>query len=220
MTLEIRPGGTLFERKWDHEDKEFKYIDVTMDGPSLLFDNCVLHKDLILEDIFLLVNKDVKSYAKIIKNWCEEITKEGLTPTDNLECEIDHLEIYFYGNSCKKELSSFGFAEIHGVGDGQTWGISMTGANEIAHLPVKLSDKFTIYDGNHENTNFGNILASYANPTYTLGQILYGIYWELTFHGSPEARDIEIQELDAIAGSFEDESLSTLEFFDGERKLQ
>jgi hypothetical protein len=55
----------------------------------------------------------------------------------------------------------------------------------MAHLPVTLSQNFTIDLYNTKNAE----LVVYQGPKFTLGQILSGIIWELGRSGSPERRD-------------------------------
>lgn len=70
------------------------------------------------------------------------------------------------------------------------WGISFTPANELIDLPVKLDTVARVYNDNHEDKkNYHNLLAEYKGATYTLGNILYGIIWEMSFHGGPDKRD-------------------------------
>jgi hypothetical protein len=69
------------------------------------------------------------------------------------------------------------------------WGLSFTPTNELINLPLKLNRKLTIYNEDHESPDYHKVIAEYDNICYTLGDILYGILWELSFHGGPESRD-------------------------------
>jgi len=82
------------------------------------------------------------------------------------------------------------------------WGISFSRANDLIDIPVKLDDKATVFDDNLKSksdhqakTGWGYPLAEYKGATYTLGNILYGIIWEMSFHGGPESRDERSEEL-------------------------
>ena len=83
-----------------------------------------------------------------------------------------------------------------------SWGISLTPANELINIPVKLSKEFTVYPSilNEDwdsRTRMQNPLAKFENPQYTLGNILHGIIWEMSFHGGPDSRQGFKESLDA-----------------------
>lgn len=91
-------------------------------------------------------------------------------------------------------LQNDGDMEYYKKGDRISWGICMTPTNELINIPVKLSDKFDIcHDILNKEVKRGEAypppIASFKNPEYTLGCILHGIIWELSFHGGPEKRD-------------------------------
>jgi len=74
---------------------------------------------------------------------------------------------------------------IYGIGepdDGTThYGIELIPLNNLIHLPVRLRPQMQIFKDYQK-------LAE-APCTFTLLEILGGIYWEITSHGSPEERD-------------------------------
>lgn len=76
-------------------------------------------------------------------------------------------------------------------GERTPWGISFTPANELINIPVILAKEFNVFN---ENTDapiekYNEIVATFKNPTFSLGHILHGIIWELSFHGGPDKRD-------------------------------
>ena len=73
--------------------------------------------------------------------------------------------------------------------------MSFTAANAYINYPVKLAQKMIINDeverkqktkDNHFFTQ--PPVAIFERSVYTLGDILYGIIWELSFHGGPKER--------------------------------
>lgn len=65
------------------------------------------------------------------------------------------------------------------------WSLMGTPVYELKHLPVKLKDEIKVYNDNTESKDFHKIINTYKGASFTLHNILYGIIWELSFHGSP-----------------------------------
>ena len=217
MELVIKKGGVLW-----NADKE---KNVTDSAPSCLFDHCILDDDVTLRDIFLLLEKHEDVFEMIIGNWMKEIIHEGLykEPKENEEQEIEYLELYWclenWDLKDLKEFNGLSFPSFHGVGfeqkedkyiddvkeDGMleckagdriNWAIEFNPANEMIDLPVKLSEKVTLTENLEKEVDGRNWTSKeFLNPHYTLGHILHGIIWELSFCGSPEDRDEKKEDL-------------------------
>ncbi len=70
------------------------------------------------------------------------------------------------------------------------WGISFSKANDLIDLPVKLDTEARVFNENvDDKVNYHNQITTYKGATYSLGSILYGIIWEMSFHGGPDKRD-------------------------------
>lgn len=85
-------------------------------------------------------------------------------------------------------------------GDRIPWGMSFTAANAYINYPVKLAQKMIINDEVERNqktkdNHFIKPVAIFERSVYTLGDILYGIIWELSFHGGPKERNEKSEEL-------------------------
>lgn len=217
--LEIRKGGKFVETKWVYdEDKDegfYQEFDRTESAIRYLFEPCELAYDVTLEDIFLLLNSELTIFNLIFGNWCEEFVKEGLTKSPipyNLEKydpeQIEYLELYYtpeYDKSdAQNRLNGFLMPNFHGVGvklredtesykkgDRIKWGINLSPINTLIKIPVKLNKRFIIHEDNIQSKpdEKPKVLGEFENPQYTLGNILYGIIWELSFYGPPEERD-------------------------------
>lgn len=108
------------------------------------------------------------------------------------------------------------FPSFHGKGflrtekdrnDGQpfreNYAVELSPTYKIVDLPLKLNRELVIFDdpswhkefkaGN--KPNFEDYTISYPWVGYTLGEILYGIVWELSFFGGPQKRDDMMTEL-------------------------
>ena len=223
---------------------EYKEFDRTANGLRHLFDTCVLAPDVTLKDIFLFLNTELDIYDTVIGNWCKEIVTEGLTqpekPYDLSKYDpeqIEYLELrytpeydldgddkdVFYGfhrpdfGGVGVELQNDGDQEHYKKGDRIPWGISFSKANDLINIPVKLCDKFVVYEGilKWDKVSKGTkVLAEFNNPSYTLGGILEAIIWEMSFHGGPEKRDEFGSELKETVAKIKSGEVETTEFTD------
>jgi hypothetical protein len=195
-TLIIKPGGKLISKYWFYDEEvevgKYVYEDVTHTAITRLFDKCILDEQVILRDVFLLLNTNLPVFDMLIGNWCKQYVCEGLQETDKTsDSEIHHLELYWYaeeyGYDEGSEFEGLRFPDFHGIGDEHNYDISLTKADNLAFLPLKLNDQFTIVKDSE--------VTYYKSPEFTLGQILYGIIWELSFYGDPDKRDRRLSEL-------------------------
>lgn len=208
--IKITKGGRLEKTVWhyDEEKDEGSYVtkDVTDSAISHMWDYCELADDLVLQDIFLLLNTELDIFDAMIGNWCKEIVTEGLkTPkVPDLIEGMEFLELYWHYDLGKKwvndvetdeyQIIGNNFPDFHGYG---TWsmdegveepmeggfGVSFTPANELALYPIRLN-KTLVIDCDDESKRS----IDFPNPSFTLGHIFIGIIWELSFHGSPGNR--------------------------------
>ena len=226
--LKINKGGILTETKWvwDEEKDVGSYVttDVTDVAIRSMWDCCELADDVVLQDIFLLLNTELDIFDAMIGNWCREIVTEGLKAPKipDLTDGMEFLELYWMYDLCKKwiddkeldeyELVGNSFPGFHGWG---VWpmdkdcgvpeavqggyGVSFTPANELALYPLRLNKLLSITcdEDDRKNINF-------PNPGFTLGNILYGIIWELSFHGGPTSRDEQSEQLKAMVDKIKD----------------
>jgi hypothetical protein len=199
--LILKKGGVLIQ---EHKDGDRNYSDL---ASECLFDVCTLGENVTLADVFFLINRNLDKLSPILGNWCEEYVKEGLKihPIDR-ESEIEFLELYWYLETDeytkgKPSLGGLNFPRFHGIGflheedfydkwktlmyekgTRTNYAVELTPTYELARLPLKLSTELVLSkDWKTEQT--------YHNPDFTLGHILYGIMWELSFCGPPAKRD-------------------------------
>ena len=187
--LTLHPGGILHLVRWGDEEIN----DVSDVAFHYLSENIQFVDDVILKDVFLLIDKNLDMFSAIFGNWIEEYTALALSETEQeLDRDMDYLELYRVGEIDGEEFTMDFRPSFHGVGvvkedteynkKGEVvqWGISFTPTNELAHLPVKLSDKLAIYNTKTKET------FNYKCDDYSLFDIIQGIIWELSFYGSPE----------------------------------
>jgi len=220
--LKIKKGGTLWRTRWVYDEAkgEGSYVekDVTERAVTLLFEHCELDAGVTLRDIFLLLKTELGIFDAIIGNWCEEIVNEGLTreKTPDRNSDIEYLELYWHIYKDKDydtKKSTFGgyiFPQFHGVGflqekdkfdeygnleckagDRTPYGISFTPASDLIDLPIKLDAEVRIYN----EDDWKETPQTFELGEYSLGHILYGVIWELSFHGGPDQRDETAKDL-------------------------
>jgi hypothetical protein len=80
------------------------------------------------------------------------------------------------------------------------------------NYPVKLAQKMIIHDEVERNqkSKDNDPVAIFEKSVYTLGDILYGIIWELSFHGGPKQRDEKSEELKESVDKIRDGSAKTV----------
>ena len=90
--------------------------------------------------------------------------------------------------------------EVHyRAGERIQWGVSFTSPLEMLHLPVRLNPEVVICEDNMDSVNYGKKIGRLLNPGVTLGQVIDGILWELSFYGSPASREEESARLKGLA---------------------
>lgn len=86
-----------------------------------------------------------------------------------------------------------GYGNVYKTGERVPWSVLGFKVEELMEVPVKLSDEMPItyidYTDKTNKKNWWKEVANYKNPQYTLGQILHGIMWELSWHGNPTSRE-------------------------------
>lgn len=91
-------------------------------------------------------------------------------------------------------------AIMYKAGERTPWGISFTPANEMINIPVKLNGEVNVFNSNTDapTDKYHEVVHTYKGATFTLHNILYGILWEMSFHGGPEKRNEFKDELNDI----------------------
>jgi hypothetical protein len=208
MDLKIVKHGILYDAE------KRKRIDNTV---SCLYEYCDIQKSITLADIFVLLRKEMPIYRIIIGNWVEEIVNEGVTGRVKDDKDIEFLELYWNPETSiykgQRTIEGLNFPELHGLGyklkedheDGYKKGdripyaVEFTPVNELMNCKIKLNKDLKFSHWNHDVKDRDS--KYYTDKEgwevqYTLGHILYGIIWELSFLGSPKDRDKKKKELE------------------------
>ena len=230
--LVLKKDGKLIKTEWvyDNEKEEGSYVDsdVTDKGFFHLQDECTLDSDVTLKDIFLLLNSELDLYDSVLRIWTKELVKEGLSGSPIKETEIEYLELYYHLEYNRIEenqpfrLDGLKHPDFHGVGkileedhdfckkgERIPYSLSFQSTLNLIDLPVKLRHEVEVYEDDYTQKTYKppTPLIKFSHVPYTLFNILYGIMWELSFFGAPEARDEKGQEILGIVANIKEENL-------------
>jgi len=207
----IKKGGELFADKWNpNERKSEKNVNITDKYLYHLTEECEFEDGLTFKDIMLLIKNidayDVLSPILTYGPWLKDLIDEGLSEKPDKKkffdkiiigwrCAVvddyeggDYLETYVQVNGIKNDSDD-------------RWAVSYTPLNEMAECEISLNSELLIYDDRHDTRGIGEEYCPTLIGTkkrFTLFNILYGIFWELSFHGGPKERDKKSEELSEL----------------------
>jgi hypothetical protein len=179
--------------------------DVSTQLMDYLCDGCKLEDGLTFKDLLNLVEPYTEQLSMMLTNgpWLKDLIEEGKKPVvDDDDTKIEYLEvcraaeINRYSN--QDELTEY--ATIHGIGDGGPWALGFSPTNSLTAYELRLNEEVSIYDwrswkpGRESSSKGPPVLATVRKP-FTLLEILYGVFWELSFHGAPADRDARMESL-------------------------
>lgn len=189
--LRISKGGKLYEETWE-KNKQID-IDRTDEVFIQLYNTCYIEDGVVLKDILLLVKDWTDLFSPLLTaspNWLKEIVDEGLNKPFKNEGDVEYLELSWEAEVRKYKNEPQVFEQwlsFNGIGKGTRYAIDFSPINTLSELPVKLKKTIKIEDAREKN--YPSPVLVEAEKTFKLSDILYGIFWELSFLGSPEDRD-------------------------------
>jgi hypothetical protein len=103
---------------------------------------------------------------------------------DYEKCGIDTMEISIgiSGIDSSKKVDENGIPN--------KYGLDFLELSDIIDIPIRLNDKFEIYDNNDYEDPIIN-----AKKQFTVIEVFWAIIWELTFYGTPKERNATREEL-------------------------
>ncbi len=216
--LVLKSGGCLEYTRWvyDKDEGEGAYAphDVTRLAIRYLFEPVTLAEDVVLRDVFALLAANPMLFEVYRRDWAEELTREALeTPStrESPDSDIEYLEVYrdWGRDSDDNTLERPEFVEFHGVGPVLTedvleqghllhkagtrvrWSLSFLSPAKLVGLPLRVNALVTVSETGTRSDRYGETLDQFVCPRVTLGQLIYGIVWELSFHGPARERDAQ-----------------------------
>ena len=207
--VEIRKGGKLFYTDW--EDGKWTEEEVTETINNHLFDPCYFDDGVILRDIFNVVESNIDLF-KIIMPYEEldliiEESKTACSRENNEKQDISLLLGW-----CVEHEKEFKELAVHTAFDGVTHedreeelegdigngriGLDFLPANHLIDCEVRQNRRFDVCGG------IGYGIEESKEPimrldfkSFSLMEVLYGIFFELSFHGPPRERERRGNEL-------------------------
>ncbi len=214
--LILRPGPALIARSWqtddDHENGRWHELDATARAHEYLFAHVTLDASVNLGDVFRLLDASPVLKQVFRRDFAEELCGEArkgaldAEPGDADSPEgIEFLELYQQWNldTSNQTYSSTQRLELHGVGfelqaDAPTyqrkkgeriqWSVSLTPLRELLALPVRVNPEVRVMEDDVNAKAFSDEILKGKHPDVTLGQVIDGIVYELSFHGGPQER--------------------------------
>jgi hypothetical protein len=214
--LTLKPGPALIGRRWrsddDHESGQWEEQDVSDRAHEYLFAHLALDSALTLGDVFRLLEASPVLKQVFRRDFadelCDEARKGAVTadPRDATSPErIEFLELYqqWSLDTSTQTYTATQRLHLHGVGfeldadapdyyrkkgERIQWSVSLTPLREMLELPVRVNPEVCLTEDDVNAKAFGDEVAKGRHPDVTLGQVLDGVLYELSFHGGPQER--------------------------------
>lgn len=225
--LILKPGPLLYWREWEYdevmEEEDYVDSDVTTAAHEYLFELVTIEKDVLLSDIFRLLDASPILIAILRRDFSDELLAEarkGASSSWNNAYTpegIEFLELYqtWHLNTATREYDPVHRLDFHGVGhllcedfdygNGNIYpagtrihfSVSTTPLRELLGIPIRVNPSISICENDLSAKKYGHELEEIQLMGVNLGQVLHGILWELSWHGGPETQSQFVDELSA-----------------------
>lgn len=228
--IRISKGGKLIAEVW--ENKQQNDVDITDQLYGHLLNVCDIEDGVILKDILLMVNDWCNVLSPITTSspdWMKELVNEGLNkPFKRDDSCVKHLELSWGAEVrqyTKEPKHLEEWISFDGIGDppendesykdwpaGQSvnYALDFSPVNTLSELPVKLNKTIKIYDETNKKAAYPPPILIEAEKEFKLIDILRGIFWELSFLGSPSDRDDKSEEIMGRLKDIEEGKVETI----------
>ena len=98
------------------------------------------------------------------------------------------------------------------------YAIEMIPLYQLRHLPLRIDPLMTVHP--HLTANPSDVVLQIPAPGVTLLQLLYHLFWESSFFGTPENRDAERAELQALVRRIDAGEEQLIPFEDIRKRLE
>lgn len=199
----LAPGGKLFVNVWKNQ-KEIE-IDITDTSYSYLWWEADVKEGTTLKDILLLIKGNLDIYEKLLGRHCVDIIEEGLKdkPQDS-KISLDYVQLArrievsdsFSEGDTRKGIYGILHPELYGVGPyednpEETFALELSPVNEFSNLPFKIIRSVSVLD--YSSKEF--LKEKYGWSEISLGDVLHGIIYNLSFFGNPTERNDALEEI-------------------------
>lgn len=219
-TLFLTAGPALIRLESHPGENHAGPVDVTDSAIEFLFLPIELDPDLTLGDIFRLLDRCEALHRVFRQDFaselCAEARKGPLPPTRGIDPSevkgIEYLELHrewrldtsesCYWGTQQLHLHGIGHVLDHDVpeyfaraGDRIQWSVSLTPLRELLSLRLSVRETFDVLEEGIDASAYGSRIASAKCSEVTLGQVIHGVLWELSFHGAPKDQEQVLEEL-------------------------
>lgn len=206
MSTTISIGGKLIAKIWDSENRKHTYKDVSNMLLFHLHDKVELEANIKLLDIMLLLKPHCDTLSPILtaqKTTLLKLINESLETATDKNTNIDYLRVRQiitldnYGENkstqLRRHISFDGIGKSTDLGiQEDVFSVSLMPASNIVNLPVILDHSIMIND---ERTVKNNSKLPEATHDFSLFDVIFGIFWELSWYGPPSDRDAVMSKL-------------------------
>lgn len=210
--LILRPGPELVLRAHRPEPGDLgpcaDEVDIAERAHEFLFEAVTLHPDTTLGDVVRLLDANEllrQIYRPLFADeLCAEARKGALddAAARAMREDIEFLELYAHWglNPRTDEYSSACWLLLHGVGpvlqedrpdvlkrrdERIEWSLSLTPLRHLLGLPLRVKAQLRITEDDPAASPRRLAVRHARLAEVTLGQVLHGLLWELSFHGGP-----------------------------------
>jgi len=192
-----------------------KIID-TFPSANILHDmDFYLEEGITLKEVLLYLSKDIELWDFLIGNWCKDLVTEGLKGKEIEETSLEYLELYWgfeiekYETNEAPQVSAGKKMELHAKGKKDSYGadtysLLFSKINNIVNLPLKIKKDVTLDTTDYSSSPVNFKVTYLGDCTPSLFQVIYGIFWELSFYGSSESKENKRKELEGIVEEIKD----------------
>lgn len=199
----------------DTNESETQINDYSDKAIYFLFEPLDFEDHLKLDDLLSLIARNLNEFSKVFKQYyIEEYMQEFFKPQDSKPPPEVHYwefkEKWLVSQHLFKSSTPHIFKEHHINGIGYKNGrdekfcLEYMNLGQAANLPLKFSPTIDLEILSEENGGVGDT-HSYSGNNFTLGDIIKGIFEELSFHGSPRDRNEFFDELKSRMKSAKEE---------------
>lgn len=241
--LILRPGPELVLRVFRPEPDQLgprpKEREVTDRAHEFLFEAITLHPQATLADVFALMEASplLKRVYRpsFVDELCAEASKgpaHGMQPAHD---RIEYLELYAqwgldththtYSGTTRLRLHGVGpvLQEDHPEehkrkGERIEWAVSLTPLRSLLALPVRVNHSVRITEDDRAAQAWMQEIGRAQVEDVSLGQVIEGLLWELSFHGGPAEQEAVAEDLRQRVAELHDgkaEMVSSDEVFEG-----
>jgi len=209
--LLIKPGGKLLFLSGGFSKEKIEK-DATDSITKLLPMQCRVDPEATFKDILLLVQSKIDFFDELIGLYCREFVKEGLSQDIPREPGT-YLELYWRADNSMGVVEGLDYPSVHeviGEERDSSRALSFVPSYQFSPLPVRLNHEAKLYQWVSGKEAGSPPKLHCEEHTLTLGftlfQILYGIFWEMSFFSHPSNREQKAAEILGREGAFDDET--------------